>query len=131
LDKSKDDETLGLTSKPVTRRDVVNGVVVGSGAMLLGCGKSSEKSAAPSVTQGESIFDVPNSWQGYGGVGDCAESNGNIAKVVKNAHAIREGSYSARLHEAIDTEEIYELVVVGAGLSGLGVAYEFSKKRQA
>ncbi|MBV8223227.1 MAG: NAD(P)/FAD-dependent oxidoreductase, partial [Candidatus Eremiobacteraeota bacterium] len=64
----------------ITRRDFVNGVLIGAGASLL-------RAPAPARAQ-----ELTSSWTGYGGVGDYANSNGNTADVVNAAHGIRDGT---------------------------------------
>src|SRR5262245_43695886 len=70
-------------------------------------------------------------WQGYGGIGDYAASNGNTWEAVTTAHKLRDrqlgGADAAK--QAIDTGERYDLIVVGGGLSGLAAAYFFMKGR--
>jgi spermidine dehydrogenase len=52
-------------------------------------------------------------WTGYGGVGDYARSNGNTFDVMNAAHAIRDRTFESKLAGAIDTGEIYDLLVDG------------------
>lgn len=102
----------------MTRRDFMNGVLIGSGAAAY---------AAPAP--GQSGNAAPNpAWTGYGGVGDYRDANGNTWDVVTNAHKIRAGAFDnlSRLAPK-DTGEIYDLVVVGGGAAGLGAAYFFHK----
>ena len=108
----------------ITRRDFVNGVLVGSGARLL-------SACAPvSVSRpDDSLLRVGNDWYGYGGVGDYALSHGNTPDVVNTAHAIRDGAFDLMpANMAVDEE--YDLVVIGAGMAGLGAAWHFRKRAQ-
>ena len=59
-------------------------------------------------------------WTGPGGIGDYARSNGNVHATVNAAHAVRDG-YSLD-KGASGGDETYDLVVVGAGLSGLMIS---------
>src|SRR5215469_11315448 len=99
----------------ITRRDFVNGALVGAGASLLGM-------PAPLRAQG-----LTAEWTGYGGIGDYADSNGNTAAVVNAAHGIRDGRYEAAIASATPVNSRFDLVVVGGGFAGLAAAYEFKK----
>lgn len=101
----------------LTRRDFVNGALIGAGAALLG---------APAPARGQNLT---QSWTGYGGIGDYADSNGNTASVVNAAHGIRDGRYEAGLASARAVDGTYDLIVVGGGFAGLAAAYEFKKAR--
>jgi spermidine dehydrogenase len=105
----------------ISRRDFVNGSLVGAGATLLGAAgpgyaRQSAQAAATSDT-----------WTGYGGVGDYAISNGNVATVRDAAHLIRDGKTADLSRDATDTGEIYDMVIIGGGFSGIGAAYQFHK----
>lgn len=107
----------------ITRRDFVNGTLVGAGAALL-------SSHAPSISWAqttEPLYDDPYG-DGYGGIGDYANSNGNVASTRQAAHLIRDGIPEELLNSVEDTGEEYDMVIVGGGFSGIGAAYEFHKK---
>jgi len=106
----------------ISRRDFVNGTLVGFGSALLG-------SAAPLQAKDHQSAGVFNdAWTGYGGVGDYANSNGNVASVRKAAHLIRDGLTDTMMKELDDTGEEYDMVIVGGGFSGIGAAYQFHKQ---
>ena len=92
----------------MTRRDFLNGVLIGSGAPLLGAPPPSDAA-----------------WDGPGGVGDYRKSHGNSWKVLSTAHRIRDREFSDDELSAEDTGEVYDLVIVGGGMSGLGAALHF------
>jgi spermidine dehydrogenase len=73
------------------------------------------------------LFAQTQQRDGFGGVGDYAGSHGNTAEVIRAFQAIEGGVYQPLKQEIINTGELYDLVIVGGGLSGLGAAYEFSK----
>src|SRR5580693_3982506 len=116
----------GMDAK-ISRRDFVNGVLVGSGAALL-------SSAAPLAARASESAPVSpyapsgSAWTGYGGVGDYAWSNGNTEAVRDAAHGIRDHLYP---EPDLLVEEDHDLVVIGGGFSGTTAAYEFNKQKKA
>ena len=119
--KKKKNKDLQLSNN-ISRRDFVNGSLVGLGVALLS--PSLPVIAAEKKPVG--LFKDP--WTGFGGVGDYANSNGNVASVRKAAHLIRDGLTSKLLDEAENTGEEYDMIIIGGGFSGIGAAYQFHKK---
>jgi spermidine dehydrogenase len=107
------DDRLGM-NEPISRRDFVNGAVA-AGAGLFFRGR------APST------ISPADDWNGYGGIGDYRLSNGNTYDVMTTAHAMRDGAFARTA--AIDTGEMYDLVCVGGGISGLAAAVFFQKSK--
>lgn len=99
----------------ITRRDFLNAVLLGSGALLLDW---------PAPVR---LLAQQQTWQGYGGVGDYAASHGNTEEIARVWGELQRGKYRTASETAEDTGEIFDLVVVGGGLSGLGAAYEFKR----
>lgn len=112
----REDRRLGL-DRGIVRRDFIGTTLVGSGALLLG---------APSPARAQGLGDA---WTGYAGTGDYARSNGNTAPVVNAAHGVRDHHYEAAIPSARPVDELYDLVIVGGGFSGIIAAYEFRKAR--
>jgi spermidine dehydrogenase len=108
------DGVLGMDA-PIARRDFLNASLLATGSVLL-----------TDVSPRDLEWDMD--WDGYGGLGDYARSNGNTRVVVEAAHGIRDGKYGSLPVDAIDTGELFDLVVVGAGLSGLAAAVLFGKR---
>ncbi len=107
------DRTLGM-SAPIARRDFLNATLVAAGGALL-----------VDVSPRDIGWDPD--WDGYGGLGDYAGSNGNTRAALRSAHAMRDGGFESLPPDAIDTGERFDLVVVGAGLSGLAAAVLFHR----
>ena len=99
----------------ITRRDFLNAMLLGSGAMLL---------EWPAPLR---LFAQPQPWEGYGGVGDYAASHGNTEEITSILNELKQGKYEDSPDHVIDTGETFDLVVVGGGLSGLGAVYQFKK----
>jgi spermidine dehydrogenase len=104
------DNRLGMNAR-ICRRDFLNSILLASGSVLL-------KPLTPLQ-----LFAEQPSWGGYTGVGDYANANGNTEQVMLAAHAVRDGSFDSVA--AIDTGEVFDLVIVGGGISGLAAALFF------
>ena len=112
----------------VTRRDFVGSTLIGSGAALLGAVAPALQSPAMAQTVDAPLNGLGPDWTGPGGVGDYAGKNGNTADVVNAAHTdIRGGKLDARIANARLVDDLYDLIVVGAGISGLTAAYIFTR----
>ncbi len=101
----------------ITRRDFLNGILLGSGAALLHL-------SAPARLFAQS---PAAAWNGFGGIGDYACCNGNTEEVIKVYESIEKGVFARPGQAVTDTGELFDLVIIGGGLSGLGAAYEFLK----
>jgi spermidine dehydrogenase len=112
--KSRD--RLGLGA-PITRRDFLNGMVIGVGASLL----------------------TPRQLLGLGAVDEFAPEKapsyyppaltglrGSAPGTFETAHDLKDGFLTLTAPD--DTGEEYDLVVVGAGISGLSAAHFFRRR---
>jgi|HubBroStandDraft_6_1064221.scaffolds.fasta_scaffold1426129_1 spermidine dehydrogenase len=125
---SSDDKKLGLGQR-ITRRDLMNGTLLASGAAVLGPLPPLQVLAQQSVSS--NAEQNGNDWDGYGGVGDYKNSHGNPWEVVQAAHRIRDGNFDGpSAPEAKHTGEVYDLAIVGGGAAGLGAAYFFQKGKK-
>jgi len=109
----------------ITRRDFLNATLLASGGMLLNSVSPAELLAEQKASQEKSSDD---SWTGYGGVGDYANSNGNTRAVLEAGHQIRDGFLESPAAGVVETGETYDLVVVGGGISGLAAALIFQRQ---
>jgi spermidine dehydrogenase len=109
----------------ITRRDFLNATLLASGGLLLNSVSPAELLAEQKASQEKSSDD---SWTGYGGVGDYANSNGNTRAVLEAGHQIRDGLFESPAAGVVETGETYDLVVVGGGISGLAAALIFQRQ---
>lgn len=105
-DNNRWDEALGLNEN-VSRRDFLNGALLGTGAALSG-------NLSPRM-----IFSQES--------GDRERWSGNTEDVFAAGHAVRDGVYDDPNLTASDTGEVYDLLVVGGGFSGLAAAHYFNQ----
>lgn len=116
------------TPPAITRRDFVNSMLIGTGAAL--CTRpaplfGTARGASPKLLAAP---DLGLDWYGYGGVGEYADSHGNTPEAVFRAHSVRDGLDAGM--PAMDTKEIYDLVIVGGGMAGLGAALRFQERKR-
>jgi spermidine dehydrogenase len=122
-DKSGD-APLGMDSS-ITRRDFLGATLLASGAQLL-----HPFSPARLLAQQPNAV-LPGStedWNGYGGVGEYANSNGNTWEVLSAGHKLRDSNAAAFFKNVTDTGESYDCVAVGGGISGLAAAALFLRQ---
>src|SRR5215471_3226244 len=101
---SNSDEVLGMNRR-IFRRDFIDSTLLGSGGTRLG-----------SLTPRQLL--AKEEWTGYAGGGDYARSNGNTYEIVHAGHQIRDKVFSTGGHRPADTNEVFDCVVVGGGISG-------------
>ena len=109
-DKQRDRD-FGM-DREITRRDFLDGVAVTVGGAVLAM------HASNASAQG-TASDYPPAETGL---------RGDQADVYKFAHALRDGKKWDSLATADESSETYDLVVVGAGISGLAAAYFYRKQ---
>jgi spermidine dehydrogenase len=119
--KKPSDKLLGM-QRAITRRDFVQGAAVAAGAALQAgaLGSSGVANASTAVSAGPqrmTIADYPPVKTGM---------RGSHPGAYEIAHALaRDG---AKFPEPKATDEHYDLVVVGAGISGLAAAHYYQKR---
>jgi spermidine dehydrogenase len=106
------DRRLGM-GLPITRRDFLNGVAVGLGGALAYRGVDLD-----ALAQGTTPY--PPALTGL---------RGSHAGSFEALHTLRDGAFWKTAATPRDTGEEYDLVVVGAGISGLAAAWHFRKVR--
>lgn len=102
---NRTDKALGMGSR-ITRRDYLN-------ATLL------------SAVSPFALAAQTDDWDGYSGVGDYRNANGNTYEVVADGHRIRDRLFPKGV---TDTGERLDCVVVGGGISGLAAALFFARQ---
>ena len=110
-------DSLGM-HEPISRRDFLNGTLLASAGLVLGRHVQVPLTVSPA-----------DAWDGFGGVGDYAHAHGNMYDVMTTAHRMRDGAFARAIATATDTGEMYDLVAVGGGISGLAAAVFFQQKR--
>lgn len=110
------DRALGM-DRPISRRDFLNGMAIGG--LALGATAAGPLRAALSTDPGTAIAraaqDVPGYYPPL-----LTGLRGSHPGAFEEAHALRDGRTPPA---ATDTGEQYDLVVVGAGISGLAAAH--------
>src|SRR5262249_41264898 len=104
-------------TRPIGRRDFLNGVAIGVGAALAGSSLPDGLLRAAALRQArESGGYYPPTRTGMRGSHDGS---------WEAAHALRDGRFARASDTATATGEAYDLVVVGGGISGLAAAHFF------
>jgi spermidine dehydrogenase len=119
-DKSAE-RALGM-EQSITRRDFLGATLLASGRQLVEPLTPAHFLAMQGVPGGT------KDWNGDGGVGEYATSNGNTWEVLSAGHRLRDAQSPVDAGSAHDTGEVYDCVVVGGGISGLAAALLFLRQ---
>jgi spermidine dehydrogenase len=108
-----EDRRLGM-DRPITRRDFLNGVAVGVGGLMASRWLAGADADAAAAFAQDAPGYYPPALTGMRGSHDGS---------FDVSHALRDGRFWTTAGEPIGTNESYDLVVVGGGISGLAAAY--------
>ena len=112
------DQQLGM-GRRITRRDFLNGVAVGIGALAYASLPDLAHGAHAAFQAGsDSAKFYPPALTGM---------RGSAPGSYDVAHALRDGDFWETAGSPADTNETYDLVIVGGGISGLAAAYFYRK----
>ena len=109
------DRRLGMESA-ITRRDFLNGVALGTGGAMAGSMSADFETVLAQGSTGA----YPPALTGL---------RGSHAGSFEVFHSMKDGAFWKSAPAPQDTGEEYDLVVVGAGISGLAAAHYFRKAR--
>jgi spermidine dehydrogenase len=101
--------------RPIVRRDFLNGVLV-AGAAAATVGWPAVASAAP---QDEAGYYPPL----------LTGMRGSHPGSFEMAHSLRDGTFWDQAPKPTPPEQVFDLVIVGAGMSGLAAAYFYRQQR--
>lgn len=110
---ARSDKQLGM-QRPIARRDFLQGAAIGLGGLLLGGLAPELVAAAKEIAEQDRRGYYPPTRLGMRGTHPGA---------FEAAHALRDSSSLGK--NIRDTDESYDLVVVGGGISGLSAAHFF------
>src|ERR1700730_6312774 len=116
MERDKKDRELGM-HRAITRRDFLNGVALGAGGVL---------AADPLFVALTAEEYAPEKAPGYYPPA-LTGMRGNHDGAFTYAHALRDGKHWDAWGPAVKTGEMYDLVVVGGGISGLAAAHFYRK----
>ena len=113
------DRELGM-GRAITRRDFLNGIALGAGSTLA-------SAWLPGLTVAAETPAFPQDAPGYNPPA-LTGMRGSHPGSFEVAHALRDGKFWETAGKPVDTHETYDLIVVGAGMSGLAAAYFYRKQ---
>jgi spermidine dehydrogenase len=110
---TKQDEALGLNTS-ISRRDFLNGMLISS-SVLWAANLSPMQQFVHA--QPKNVQQKTETW------------GGNYKETYDTGHGVRDGLYDDPNLAAEDTGEVFDLIVVGGGFSGLAAAYYFNQAK--
>ncbi len=118
MKKEREARDLGMNRK-ITRRDFLDGIAIGTGGAWVGLRTETTRGKEAQVAPEGSRDDQPPALTGMRG--SCHPGSFDVG------HRLRDGAFARFPKIDVDTGEIYDLVVVGGGVSGLAAAHFFRK----
>jgi spermidine dehydrogenase len=109
---------------PITRRDFLNGVPIAISGTIIGCLLPELISTAPAAALAPQ--DAPGYYPPI-----LTGLRGNHPGSFEAAHGLRDPNFWSQAPKVTETGEIYDLVVVGGGISGLAAAHFYRAKHEA
>src|SRR3954462_3848940 len=116
-DDTRADRDLGVT-RPITRRDFLNGVAIGIGSTI-------SAAVLRDIPGGELRLEAAGYAQAAAGYYPPALTGmrGSHDGSFDVSHGLRDNRFWQRAAQPLETKERYDLVIVGGGISGLAAAY--------
>ena len=111
---NKRERELGM-DRAIDRRDFLNGMAIGAAGLSSGVVPAASK-PAPQIAPQDKTGYYPPTLHGL---------RGSHPGSFETAHSLRDGTFWAHAEKPEDEPAVYDLVVVGGGISGLSAAHFF------
>ncbi|MDL1875563.1 NAD(P)/FAD-dependent oxidoreductase, partial [Cytophagia bacterium CHB2] len=108
------DKFLGM-NRPITRRDFLQGMALGVAGAALACQRPPRVNAAV-----RPAFYPP----------EASGLRGQDMASTQLGHLVRDDVYLNQNENSVDTGEAYDLIVIGAGLSGLSAVHVYQQAQK-
>jgi spermidine dehydrogenase len=118
---SEEEKKLGM-ERAIPRRDFISGVATGLVGMAV---SRAFGDTSPGPSGIEPAADITGGDRSY--PPSLTGLRGQYPGSFESAHQARDGDFGVSPHVDVETEEDYDLVVVGGGISGLSAAYFFQR----